>query len=443
MHTQHSPALRAWFDQLKRDIDLHDLAERLSLRRSGAKGNYHSPHHTDRSASLSIFERGRAWKDWSAEAGGSCIDLVQHCLPDVVTPMEAAKLLGQWYDIPMPAAPASALLARKSTEEYIAERAQATPEPAVAYLASRGIDEAVSRGAIQAGTLGWNAWNSPKVPAGEAGHGGPAAAFIVRAMDSARVVAVDLRYADPALNGNVKTQCQGDKLGHGWTSDARRLRHAHTVYIVESPINALSVECCHLPNGVAVFALRGIANADKIDWSFLRGKRVVIALDHTDPVNERTGQRPGLGAAWKLSEALTAADIGSMLVDMQDWEEGEDLNDVLQTHGADGLTARMRRLEAWLIPGMPGGGERLSGTRRVFLPPHDFGIYWRFRVKEDFTQYVQKFKDADDEDGQTRRSEELGDLCAFRVAGLSRLRVQSHLATINGTPDSQPETVFG
>ncbi len=443
MHTQHSPALRAWFDQLKRDIDLHDLAERLSLRRSGAKGNYHSPHHTDRSASLSIFERGRAWKDWSAEAGGSCIDLVQHCLPDVVTPMEAAKLLGQWYDIPMPAAPASALLARKSTEEYIAERAQATPEPAVAYLASRGIDEAVSRGAIQAGTLGWNAWNSPKVPAGEAGHGGPAAAFIVRAMDSARVVAVDLRYADPALNGNVKTQCQGDKLGHGWTSDARRLRHAHTVYIVESPINALSVECCHLPNGVAVFALRGIANADKIDWSFLRGKRVVIALDHTDPVNERTGQRPGLGAAWKLSEALTAADIGSMLVDMQDWEEGEDLNDVLQTHGADGLTARMRRLEAWLIPGMPGGGERLSGTRRVFLPPHDFGIYWRFRVKEDFTQYVQKFKDADDEDGQTSRSEELGDLCAFRVAGLSRLRVQSHLATINGTPDSQPETVFG
>ncbi|MDB0572047.1 toprim domain-containing protein [Ralstonia solanacearum] len=443
MHTQHSPALRAWFDQLKRDIDLHDLAERLNLRRSGAKGNYHSPHHTDRSASLSIFERGRAWKDWSAEAGGSCIDLVQHCLPDVATPMEAAKLLGQWYGIPMPAAPASALLARKSTEEYIAERAQANPEPAVAYLASRGIDETVSRRAIQAGTLGWNAWNSPKVPAGEAGHGGPAAAFIVRAMDSARVVAVDLRYADPALNGNVKTQCQGDKLGHGWTSDARRLRHAHTVYIVESPINALSVECCHLPNGAAIIALRGITNVDKIDWSFLRGKRVVIALDHTDPVNERTGQRPGLAAAWKLSEALTAADIGSMLVDMQDWEEGEDINDVLQTHGAGELTARMRRLEAWLIPGMPGGGERLAGTRRVFLPPHDFGIYWRFRVKEDFTQYVQKFKDADDEDGQTSRSEELADLCAFRVAGLSRLRVQSHLATINGTPDSQPETVFG
>lgn len=443
MHTQHSPALRAWFDQLKRDIDLHDLAERLDLRRSGAKGNYHSPHHTDRSASLSIFERGRAWKDWSTEAGGSCIDLVQHCMPDVATPMEAAKLLGQWYGIPMPAAPASALLARKSTEEYIAERAQANPEPAVAYLAGRGIDEAVSRRAIQAGTLGWNAWNSPKVPAGEAGHGGPAAAFIVRAMDAARVVAVDLRYADPALNGNVKTQCQGDKLGHGWTSDARRLRHAHTVYIVESPINALSVECCHLPNGTAAFALRGTANVDKIDWTFLRGKRVVIALDHTDPVNERTGQRPGLAAAWKLSEALTAADIGAMLVDMQDWAEGEDINDVLQAHGAAELTARMRRLEAWLIPGMPGGGERLSGTRRVFLPPHDFGIYWRFRVKEDFTQYVEKFKDADDEDGQTSRSEELGDLCAFRVAGLSRLRVQSHLATINGTTDSQPETVFG
>lgn len=38
MQTQHNPAMRSWFDQLKRDIDLHDLAERLDLKRSGAKG---------------------------------------------------------------------------------------------------------------------------------------------------------------------------------------------------------------------------------------------------------------------------------------------------------------------------------------------------------------------------------------------------------------------
>ncbi|MCT7315251.1 toprim domain-containing protein [Ralstonia sp. CHL-2022] len=443
MQTQHNPAMRDWFDQLKGGIDLHDLAERLDLRRTAANGNYHSPHHADSSPSLSIFEKGRAWKDWSQDVGGSCIDLVLHCRPEMETPLEAAKLLGEWYGIPAPMPAQNSLPARKSTEEYIADRCRANPEPAVAYLASRGIAEAVSRRAIQTGALGWNTWSSNKVPAGEPGHGGPAAAFIVRAAASASVVAVDLRYADATLNGNVKTQCQGEKLGHGWTSDWRRLQRARTVYIVESPINALSVECCHLPEGCAAFAIRGTANVDKIDWSFLRDKRVLIALDHTDAVNERTGQRPGLAAAWKLSEVLTAAGIGSMLVDMQNWEEGEDINDVLKAYGASELTARMGALEPWLIPGMPGGGERLKGTRRIFLPLHDFSVYWRFRVKEDFTHYVGKYKEPEDDDGETSPTEELADLCSFRVAGISRLRIQSHLATINGTPDTQPETVFG
>ncbi|SOY55786.1 toprim domain-containing protein [Cupriavidus taiwanensis] len=443
MQTQQSPALRSWFDQLKRDIDLHDLAERLELRRSGAKGNYHSPLHTDSNPSLSIFDNGRAWKDWSTEAGGSCIDLVRHCLPDVAGPLDAAKLLGEWYGMPMPAPEQRALPTKKSTEEYIADRVRIDPAPVIAYLASRGIDESVTRRAIKAGTVGWNAWQSQKIPVGEVGHGGPAAAFIVRESGTGRVVAVDLRYADPAANGNVKTQCQGEKIGYGWTADAMRLRRAHTVFIVESPINALSVESCHLPDGCAAFAIRGTANVDRIDWAFLRGKRVLIALDHTDAVNERTGQRPGLAAAWKLSEALTAADIGSMFVDMQDWEEGEDINDVLQQHGADELTKRLKRLEPWLIPGMPGGGEHMEGTRRVFLPSHDFAVYWRFRVKEDFTQFVEKYKEGEGDDSQPRRTEELGDLCSFRVAGFSRLRIQSHLATINGTPDNQPETVFG
>src|SRR3546814_6486154 len=122
-----------------------------------------------------------------------------------------------------------------------------------------------------------------------------------------------------------------------------------------------------------------------IDWSWLVGKRALIALDHTDAVNERTGQRPGLAAAWQLSELLTAQDISSMLVDMQEWEEGEDINDVLKRHGADELTRRLKVLEPWLIPGMPGDlSERSKGTRRVFLPGHDFGVYWRYRVKEDF-----------------------------------------------------------
>ncbi|WP_205730879.1 toprim domain-containing protein [Bordetella hinzii] len=442
--------LTDWFDRLKRDIDLHDLADRLGLQRQGGNGNYHSPHHTDKSASVSIFNDGRAWKDWSgSEAGGSCIDLMQFCLPELSTPLEAAKQLGQWYGIPIPSkSPDSRVMAvqePRSKADYIAERCLADTQPAVDYLIGRGISEAVAARVTAERVVGWNIWASDKVPAGQARYGGPAAAFIVREPASGRVVAVDLRYADPELNGGIKTQCQGEKQGYGWTSDVKRLRRAHTVYIVESPVNALSVECGHFPEGIAAFALRGIGNIPHIDWSWLRGKRVLIALDHADAVNERTGQRPGLAAAWQLSEILTAQDISSMLVDMQDWEEGEDINDVLKQHGADELTRRLKVLEPWLIPGMPGNiGERSEGTRRIFLPGHDFGVYWRYRVTEDFTRYVVKYRDnPDDDGGEGDRSEELGDLCAFRVVGFSRLHIQGHVATINGTPDTQPKEVYG
>ncbi|MGS1108932.1 toprim domain-containing protein [Achromobacter anxifer] len=440
-----NPAMAAWFDRLKSDIDLHDLADRLGLKRQGAKGNYHSPHHGDKSASVSVFKEGRMWKDWSGHTeGGTCIDLVMYC-NGAESPIDAAKLLGQWYGIPMP--PAQPVGAknepeRKSTVEYIADRCLKDAEPAIAYLVGRKIRDEVARRALSQRAIGWNTWRSDKVPAGQPGHGGPAAAFIVRAAGGAQIVAVDFRYVDAQANGNVKTQCQGEKLGHGWTSDRRRLERAHTVYIVESPINALSVECA-LPDGFAAFAIRGIGNVEAIDWSFLRGKNVRIALDHADPINERTGERPGLAAAWRLSEILTAQDISSLLVDMHDWDEGEDINDVLAKRGEDELARRLRKLEAWLIPGMPGGGsnDRLNGTRRVFLPGHDFGVYWRYRVKDDFTQYVAKFKDSDEEGGE--RSEDLEDMCSFRVAGFSRLRIQSHLATLSGQPDTQPETVFG
>lgn len=446
MSNQHSATLVDWFDRLKRDIDLHDLADRLGLKRQGAKGNYHSPHHGDKSASVSVFKEGRMWKDWSGHTeGGTCIDLVMYC-NGAESPIDAAKLLGQWYGIPMPAAqPVGAKNEpeRKSTVEYIADRCLKDAEPAIAYLAGRKIRDDIARRALSQRAIGWNTWRSDKVPAGQPGHGGPAAAFIVRTASGAQIVAVDLRYVDAQANGNVKTQCQGEKLGHGWTSERRRLERAHTVYVVESPINALSVECAHLPAGTAAYAMRGIGNVDATDWSFLRGKNVRIALDHADPINESTGERPGLAAAWRLSEILTAQDISSLLVDMHDWDEGEDINDVLVKHGEDELTRRLRRLEAWLIPGMPGGGasERLNGTRRVFLPGHDFGVYWRYRVKDDFTQYVAKFKESEEEGGE--RSEDLEDMCSFRVAGFSRLRIQSHLATLSGQPDTQPETVFG
>lgn len=446
--SNNSPQMGEWFARLKK-IDLHAVADRLGMRRDGGDGNYFSPSRQEKHPSLSIYSNheryGDGWKDHATGEGGTPIDLMIYA-GQAGTAMEAANLLASWFDIPRPSRDKPQQPERKSKEDYIAQRCLEQPEPVEAYLRGRAIEQEVIDRAIRARTIGWNTWVSPSVEPGKVGHGGPAAAFIVR--DGGRVVAVDLRYVDPSLNGDVKTQCQGEKNGYFWTSDPHRLKRAHTVFIVESPINALSVECCHFPSNVAALAVRGVANIENLDFAFLRGKKVLIALDHSDKINEKTGKRPGLAAAWRLSERLTAADVASRFIDMLDWEEGEDINDVLQNHGVDELSVRMKRVEQWLIPGMPAAinsqdRERTEGRRRVWLPGHDWSVYWRFRLQDDFTQYVDEFKDNADDDGNNKRSETIGDLCAFRVAGMSRLRIQSHLSTINGTPDSQPETVFG
>ncbi|HEF4757276.1 TPA: hypothetical protein SAP12_005519, partial [Burkholderia multivorans] len=240
----------ASIDELKQRIDLHDLAERLGLKRGrgGDKALYHSPQHEDRSPSLSIYvnhpKHGTGWRDHSAGVSGSCIDLVIYVRGGSVA--DAVRYLHDAYGIPLDR-PAPAERREKTMVEYIADRCFAEREQVREYLGGRGISAAAIDAAIAARTLGFNTWTSSKVAAGEVGHGGPAAAFIVRAPGDGRVVAVDMRYVDPALNGGVKTQTQGDKAGYGWTADPRRLEKAKRVFIVESAINALSIDTCALP----------------------------------------------------------------------------------------------------------------------------------------------------------------------------------------------------
>lgn len=445
----NAAAMAEWFSRLKTEIDLLDLANRLGMRQQGSNGNWFSPARKEKHPSLSIYvgheKHGTGWKDHTSGDGGTAIDLVIYA-GQAHDPMSAANLLADWYTIPRPSRERSGPPERKSTEEYIADRCLQDTEPAVGYLCGRGIAEAVVREAIRRKTVGWNTWESTKVAEGEPGHGGPGVAFIVRNAGH-KVVAVDVRYADAALNGGVKTQCQGEKVGYFWTSDPARLKRSHTVFVVESPINALSIETALLDHkNVAVVAIRGVANTN-LDWSWARGKKVVIALDHTDKL-QQNGTRPGMQAAWAVLDAMTAQDIGARLVDMLDWEEGEDINDVLANYGAEELRMRLKKLDQWLIAGQCATNaenrEQQDGRRRIWLQSHDLAVYWRFRVLDDFTLYVDEFKVQKDDDGrEVSRSEEFGDLCSFRVAGLSRLRIQSHLATISGMPDNQPETVFG
>jgi hypothetical protein len=449
----------ASIDELKARVDLHSLADYLGLERpGGSRGNYKSPHHDDKTPSLQIGTKaGRdKWRDYSGDkdAGGTCIDLVMYV--NGCDMAEAIKELHKFLGIPMDKPQGQKPDREKSKAEYIADRCFKAPEKVSEYLAGRGITHEVIKRALERRSIGFNDWESDTVPTGQPGHGGPAAVFIVRSLNPGHIVAVDMRYLDPSLNGGVKTQCQGEKDGYGWTSDIKRLHNAKTVYIVESPINALSIECCDIPYSAA-FAIRGLSNASNngygIDWSFLKGKKVVLCLDNDLPIpdttkdgrpNPQAGRRPGPEAAWELHETLTAMDIAAMMIDQSEWKDEDenpinDLNDMLQAKGIDGLRRALWKLEPWLIQGQPGKVEQgFSGRQRVYLPFHDDIKYWRFRVREDFTSYVSEV--SKDEDGGEKLTYQ--DLCGFRVAAISRVTIAGATATMTGDPDTQGNTLF-
>lgn len=423
----------ATIEELKDRIDLHDLAEKLGLTRPDPKGNYRSPRHADKNPSLSIYASGRKWKDWSTDAGGSCIDLVQYIHEcDVAT---AIRELHELYGFPLtPRTPSNAPPRQRTLADRIADDCLQKAQEVKAYLTGRGISEAVIDRAIARRTLGWNSYVSTKREPGQVGHGGPAAAFIVRSMNPGHVLAVDMRYVDPDLNGGVKTQCQGEKQGAPYFTDLSRFKSAETVVVVESPINLMSVETANLPY-TAGLAIRGTGNVGNIDWRCCVGKRVLICFDNDEP-NEKNISA-GRAAAWKLHEILTGMNIAAMLVNQDEWEEN-DVNDILNAGGADELRMRLRRLEPWLIPGLPGQSDLLRGRARVYLPSHDYAQYWRYRVKEDFVSLVTKRDE--DEDGAERMKYE--DLCGFRIAGVSRIQIAGVTSMMTGDPDTQPRTVY-
>lgn len=434
----------ASIDDLKSRIDLHDLADKLGIKRGvGKTANYFSPSHKDSTPSLSIFtkEGKQGWKDHSADRGGTCVDLVMYVEGGDVS--AAVKRLHEMYSIPFDK-PEAKENKEKSHVEFIADRCMAERGKALDYLVEqRGISEEVARRAIEKGAVGYNTYVSPRVEAGTHGHGGPAVAFVVKTLNPGHIVAVDLRYLDPALNGGTKTQCQGEKQGYGWTSDIKRLHAAKTVYIVESPINALSIECCKLYDAAA-FAIRGTGNAGNIDFSWARGKQVVIVMDNDEPFPEghpMAGTRPGLKAAWTLHERLTAMDISALLVDQEEWEYN-DVNDILKNEGPEILKRMMARWEPWLIPGMPASRDgqlfEHTGKRRLYLPYHHDMKYWRYRVRPDFTSYISKVENGGDGQVQIDYSE----LAGFRVASISRVTIASATATMAGDEDSQPKTMF-
>ena len=427
----------ATIDELKKRVDLPSLAGWLSLKRGkGGNANYHSPHHDDKTPSVSLYKNPQGewrWKDHSSDAGGTCVDLLMWTRGCEVG--EAVKQLHEFLGIRYePIGSDSSGPREKSRAEFIADKCLTAADRAIEYLTGRGIPEPVVKHAITRRTLGFNTWTSDKVAPGTPGHGGPGPAFIVRSLNPGHVVAVDMRYVDPELNGGIKTQCQGEKHGYGWYSDLHRLQGAKTVYVVESPINALSIEAAEMPY-TAAFAVRGVGNVANIDWRAFSGKQMILCFDKDAPDNH--GRCAGQEAAWKCHEILTGLDISALMVDQEDWDFN-DINDALKGKGVEEIKRLLKKIEQWLIPGMPATGTEQLGPRpRVYLPYHDFTEYWRYRVRADFMSYVEKHTD---DQGVERL--EFKNLAGFRVASMSRVTIASAVSTMTGDLDSQPKVMF-
>jgi len=421
--------------------DLHEIARLLGLERpAGNRGNYRSPQHEDKNPSLSIFQRhGRwFWTDHSGgdEARGSCVDLVMYVEGCDVS--AAVRRLHELLQIPMekdqPLAPRKD--APRELHEKIAWFAQKEADQARDYLITeRGLTEELVDKAIKAGAVGFNTWTSPKVDAGQFGHGGPAVAFIVKSLNPGAVKSVDLRYLDPELNGGTKTQTFGEKAGYPYYLDIQRLRDARTVYVVESAINALSIECCGMPYTAAV-AVRAIRALDAIDWTWFHGQQLILCFDNDEP--DKKNRCAGQEAAWQLYDILAGKNIAAMLVDQGEWEHN-DVNDILQAAGAEELKFALKRLEPWALQGLPGEVKFMKGRSRLYLPSHDYARYWRYRVKEDFTTYVDKVEQ-DSESGRDNMRFE--DVCGFRVASISRVTIASANSVLSGGEDVMPQTLF-
>ena len=429
-------------EQLKNDVDCHDLADRLGWKRPGEKGNYSAPNRDDNNPSVSITPDGKSFKDFAGGAKGSCIDMIlYHYQIDDVG--EAVKILHELYGWQLDNPEQDETNRReRSIPEFIAQKCRGNDDRAIEYLGSRGIDEDTVRHAIKKGTVGFNTYTNPKHAAGKMFHGGPGVAFITKSLNPGMVVGVDVRYLEPALNGGLKTMSHGDK-NIPWTTDIDRLKHSHTVYWFESPINALSFDSCRFGKGYAAVATKGTEQAKTVDLHFMLGKYAVICMDN-DETND-DGKCPGPEASWILYERLTALGVAVQLVDQMRWKDHNeafnDANDILMLSDSQELKTRLKQMEEWVIPGMY--GKRFDGrNNRVFLPDHDYSAYWRFRAKADFTRYITEMKQREDGSDGDDGTPQFIDLCGFRVAALCRVSIASATSVMSGEEDAQPTVLF-
>ncbi|MCP4697742.1 MAG: hypothetical protein GY862_12955 [Gammaproteobacteria bacterium] len=431
------------------EVQLHELALHLGLTRPGGKGNYIAPGDGD-APSLSIYyskKSGRAmFSDHSANVHGNAAQLIMHIrgCDFHEAMMDLKKFLGI-QNAPAPAARKRTML--EKIAHVCVDKARKSPDQVIEYLTGRGIAEETVKRAIAAGVLGFDDWTNPGAPAGMPGHGGAALHFVVKSINPGHVVGVDKRFINPELNGGDKQGAVKDtrKRGAVWLIDLQSVRDAKTVVIVESPINALSVESLKIPRWAAI-ATRGKNNID-FPWErILSGKRVLVGMDWDRPKEHNSRcSWPGQAASWALYERLIQHDIRAEILDWSGCPLGTDINDVLKDSGTDKLQALLKSAEPWLIPGKPYFNDVLISSEpelrsyagRCYIPEHDYRVYWKFRTAGNHTQLIEIKKDPDGESETGCR-----DVAGFRIAALSKIKIIGMDSFMTGDPDKNGRELF-
>lgn len=428
-------------DELRARVNLVDLATRLGLRRRAAMedvttfslpGEAHS--------SVTVRNDEHFWLGGANGEQGHCIDLVMYV--DKCGYPEANKrvhMLSGIHFFEVEETETDDDNQRKV--EFICEQSLKKPIAAVPYLQNeRQIPKAIIDIGIAKKTIGWTSYTNPAIAPGEKFHGGDGVSFIAYDQFSRVPVAIDQRYLDPKLNGDLKTISMGKKLGIYWTLDPKAVKEAHTIYVVEGALDALSIEAAFASDpGVCAIAQRGTQN--RLDWAPFAGKTILCCFDNDEPKPDKRNpngpyRRPGAEAEWAIHEQCLAANVACMFVDKREWDMGWDANDLYKNKTSE-ARSMFKRLEPWLIPGLIGDDEA-SYKRRLWLPTHDFSIYWRFHVRPDFTSKAKIT--TDNETGEERITFE--DVAGIRIAGLSRVEIASATATMTGEKDLQPKINF-
>ncbi len=450
------------YQQIKQSVSLSELAVTLGLKQASqhnGKNMFHGPGGNGNTPSLSIRDDEGCFIDFAQDAKGDHVELVMHVMK--IDKSEAIKWLCDQYNIQEERENNNYTQKKKSLSEWLAHEAikQAKDARLMNYLTSRRIKETVIQHAIAKSTLGFTDYTKSGKPPGSQGYHGPAVVFIVKSINPQRIVGIEKRFIDATLNGGQKMNDSDGIGGCFWCSDYSRIKKSHSVFIVESPINALSIDCCEMQGCVAIATL-GVRNIDLIDWRFLRGKNVYLGFDKD--AAKKDGSQPGQETNWKMYDKLTDLGICVHILDQSKWvtkiknplddeedeeedrkndEEAEefdiDINDMLQGIGVVKLKKRLRIRENWLISGV----RPKASKNRAWLPSVDMRDYWRFRTTAEHTEFLKTVKEKDDSGTIQEREVEV-DVCGFRIANFRTVSVASNSSAVNGGQDDSPRVFF-